>query len=57
MARRLRSDEGEGEREAMKGWEEGGEDAKAESSVRSRLVGVRAEEVVDVVDIFCRLSG
>lgn len=44
----------EGTREEMKGWEEGGEELKAESSVRSRLVGVREEEeeVVDILVIW-----
>ena len=49
MARRERREEGEGERADLKGWEEGGEEAKAESSVRRRLVGVREEEDVDVL--------
>lgn len=45
---------GEGTREEMKGWEEEGEELKAESSVRSRLVGVREEEeeVVDILVIW-----
>lgn len=33
----------------MKGWEEGGEEANVESSVRRRLVGVREEEEVEVL--------
>jgi len=46
---------GEGTRAMMQGWEFGGEDWKAESSVRRRLVGPREVEVEDVVDIVCLL--
>lgn len=44
MARRERREEGEGTRERSVGCEEGGVEAKAESSVSRRLVGVREEE-------------
>jgi len=51
MARRLRRVEGEGTREMRVRCEEGGEELKAESSVRRRFVGVREEEEeVEVVD-------
>jgi hypothetical protein len=50
MARRLRREEGEGTREMSVGWEEGGEELKAESSVRRRFVGVR-DEAEDVEDV------
>jgi hypothetical protein len=44
---------GEGTRASMQGCEFGGEDWKAESSVRRRLVGPRDVEEEDVVDIVC----
>ena len=49
IARRERREEGEGIRERRVGCEEGGEELKAESSVRRRFVGVREEE--DEVDV------
>lgn len=44
IARRERREEGDGIRERRVGCEEGGEELKAESSVRRRLVGVREDE-------------
>lgn len=52
MARRERREVGEGERARMKGCEEGGTEANAESSVSRRLVGVReVEEDLLVLDM------
>jgi hypothetical protein len=55
MARRDSKEEGEGTRERRVGWEEAGEELKAESSVRRRFVGVREEEE-DVEEVDVRLS-
>lgn len=44
IARRERREEGEGIRDRRVGCEEGGEELKADNSVRRRLVGVREEE-------------
>jgi hypothetical protein len=43
MARSESKEDGEGTRETRVGCEEGGEELKAESSVRRRFVGVRDE--------------
>lgn len=52
IARRESTEEDEvGARASMPGWDCAGEELKAESSVRIRLVGVRADEEEDVVDM------
>jgi hypothetical protein len=56
MARRESREEGEGTREMSVGCKEAGEELKAESSVRRRLVGVREEEE-DVDEVEERLFG
>jgi hypothetical protein len=56
MARRESREEGEGTRDTSVGCEEAGEELKAESSVRSRLVGVREEEE-EVEEVEERLFG
>jgi hypothetical protein len=56
MARRESREEGDGTRAMSVGWEEAGEELKAESSVSRRLVGVREEEE-DVDEVEERLFG